>query len=163
MKKRRGDGQPHLDHEILDQAAQARWLGSKVERVKNLGHNSTVDRLTENPVGHPIEYDPKGVADRVINEKRQTGVYEKFRDPQSGLSEQRNLDRWADYAKSNSYTGHRAKAGHGKYPTMPDPRGSHSNKSDGYLESTRRWPDFDRAGSESGEGRLDKLHKHNKR
>jgi hypothetical protein len=44
----------------------------------------------------------------------------------------------------------------------PDPRGSHSNESDGYLAplpspSEKYWADY-RAGSESGEGRLEKLH-----
>jgi hypothetical protein len=82
-------------------------------------------------------------------------VYGKFRDPKSGIAEQQNLDRWASYAKSNSY--HKG-PGPGVNPTTPDPRGAHSNESDGYLRSTKNWPSFE-YGSESGLGRIEKTHK----
>jgi hypothetical protein len=42
---------------------------------------------------------------------------------------------------------------------MRDPRGRHSNESDGYLASTKNWPSFDYGGAESGEGRLQKIHR----
>jgi hypothetical protein len=117
-----------------------------------------VSDLTKHPLKDVIAYDGRNI----IDERRAQGVYRKFRDPKGGISSEQNLDRWADYAKSNSYTGHGDKAGHGKDPTMPDPRGSHSQRSDGYLAplpsaSTETWADH-RAGSESGEGRLEKLH-----
>jgi hypothetical protein len=155
--------QPFLNHDIKTQGQQARFLGSTPERTKNLGHDSTVDRLTENPVGYPLDYQSPSAA-RVINETRSQGVYGKFRDPQSGIAQQNNLDRWADYAKSNSYTGHGNKAGLGKPPTVRDPRGStvpsvaRNKDSDGYLESTKNWPSFE-YGSESGLGRIEKARK----
>jgi hypothetical protein len=159
MARRQSGAQPYLDHESLSQAEQARFLGAKPERTKNLGHDSTVDKLTENPVGYPLNYEPG--SNRVVRgPPRSQGVYGKFRDPQSGICNQQNLDRWSGYARSNSFRGEGDSIG--KDPVVRDPRGPHSNKSDGYLApspnpSTKNWADY-RAGSESGEGRLEKLH-----
>jgi hypothetical protein len=102
--------QPYLNHDIKTQGQQARFLDSTPEQVRNLGHPTAVDRLTENPVGYPLDYQSPSAA-RVINETRSQGVYGRFRDPQSGIAQQNNLDRWAGYAKANSYTGHHHKAG----------------------------------------------------
>jgi hypothetical protein len=142
MARKPGSTQPYLNHDTLTQAQQARFLGSKPERTKNLGHDSTVDRLTQNPVGYPRDYE-NGPAARVINETRSVGVYGKFRDPQDGTSRQQNLDRWSDYARSNSY--------HGR-----DPQGRGAG-SDGHLLR----PEWDRYqfGADSGEGRLEKTGK----
>src|SRR5262249_43316363 len=81
------------------------------------------------------------------------GVYKKTSDPRSGISSQENIDAWSRRAAGNSY--HRG-PGPGKYPTTPDPRGPHTNESDGYLRSTRGWSNLPDAGPESGEGRLQK-------
>jgi hypothetical protein len=140
------DSQPFLNHDVMSQAEQARFLGSKPERTKNLGHNSTVDRLTENPA-RPTDYE-QGPAARVINEKRSVGVYERFDDPKSGISASENLDRWADYARSNSYS----VDGRGR-----DPKGR-GRGSDGHL-ATPKWTGYD-AGADSGEGRLQKRDKY---
>jgi len=121
MSKRPGNTQPYHNHDTLTQREQAKHLGVKEETVMNLGHPVPVSRLTENPVGYLRDYE-QGPAARVINEPRSVGVYGKFRDPQSGIAEQGNLDRWADYAKSNSY--------HGR-----DPRGRGAG-SDEHLAST---------------------------
>jgi hypothetical protein len=158
--------QPFLDHETLTQGQQAKFLGHKPETVMNLGHPTTVDRLTENPVGRPLDYENDAAA-RITNETRSVGVYGKFRDPQSGIStNEQNLNRWADYARSNSY--HRG-PGPGKEPTMRDPRGTtvpsaaRTKDSDGHLAplpsaSTENWADYS-AGADSGEGRLEKIHR----
>src|SRR5262249_40799317 len=75
------------------------------------------------------------------------GAFRKCSDPRSGISSGENLDKWADYAEANSYTGHGNKAGPGRNPSMPDPRiGRGSNESDGYLAdqpspSTKNWAD----------------------
>jgi|SRR6516164_4286980 len=53
MARKPGSDQPYHDHDVKSQAEQARWLNSKVERVKNLGHDTTIDKLTQNPVGYP--------------------------------------------------------------------------------------------------------------
>src|SRR5262249_51491139 len=100
-RKPPGNTQPYLDHDTLTQREQAKHLGVKVERTKNLGHDSTVDRLTENPA-RMMNYDSADTA-RIINEPRSVGVYGRFKNPQSGIAQQNNLDRWADYARSNSY------------------------------------------------------------
>jgi len=142
MARKPGSDQPYHDHDVKSQAEQARWLNSKVERVKNLGHDTTIDKLTQNPVGYPKDYE-QGPAARVINERRSIGVYGKFEDPQSGISASENLDRWADYARSNSYDGR-------------DPRGR-GEGSDNHLQSTKNWPGFE-YGSESGPGRIEKTH-----
>ena len=135
--------QPFLNHETLTQDQQAKFLGVKQETTMNLGHPVPVSRLTENPVGRPLDYE-NGPAARVINERRSQGVYGKFRDPQSGISSEQNLDRWAGYARSNSY--------HGR-----DPRGRGAG-SDEHLQSTKNWPSFE-YGSESGLGRIEKARK----
>jgi hypothetical protein len=142
--------QPYLNHDTLTQDQQARHLGVKEETVKNLGHDMPVSRLTENPVGYPRDYE-NGPAALVINEKRSQGVFGKFADPKDGRSTQANLDRWSDYAKANSYTGHGNKAGLGKPPSVRDPRGgtvpsaARNKASDGYLASPKNlnrkaWP-----------------------
>jgi hypothetical protein len=135
--------QPYLNHETLTQDQQAKFLGVKEETTMNLGHPVPVSRLTDNPVGYPRDYE-NGPAARVINETRSQGVYQKFADPKDGRSTQQNLDRWSDYAKSNSF--------HGE-----NPRGR-GQGSDGHLASTKNWGSFD-YGSESGPGRLEKAGK----
>ena len=163
-RKQPGRMQPYLDHDTMSQAEQARYLGAKPERTKNLGHDSSVDRLTQNPVGYPKDYE-QGPAARVINEKRSQGVFGKFADPKDGRSTQANLDRWADYAKANSYTGHGNKAGVGKAPTVRDPRGgtvpsaARKKDSDGYLASPKDWASYE-YGGDSGLGRLEKSKKY---
>ena len=155
--------QPFLNHETLTQDQQAKFLGVKEETTMNLGHPVPISRITENPVGYPVDYQSPSAA-RVINETRSQGVYGRFRDPKDGTSTAENLSRWSDYAKSNSYTGHGNKAGTGKDPSMPDPRtGRGSNASDGYLAplpkpSTSNWANYT-AGGDSGEGRLQKIGK----
>jgi len=133
--------QPYLNHETLTQDQQAKFLGVKEETTMNLGHPVPVSRLTDNPVGYPRDYE-NGPAARVINETRSVGVYGKFRDPQDGTSRQQNLDRWSDYARSNSY--------HGR-----DPQGRGAG-SDGHLLR----PEWDRYqfGADSGPGRIEKQH-----
>jgi hypothetical protein len=153
--------QPYLNHDIKTQGQQARFLGSTPERTKNLGHDSSVDRLTENPVGYPLDYQSPSAA-RVINETRSQGVYGKFRDPQSGIAQQNNLDRWADYAKSNSY--HRG-PGPGKDPPQSDdsrrsvPSAARNKGSDGTLASPKDWASYE-YGGDSGMGRLEKSQKY---
>jgi hypothetical protein len=142
--------QPYLNHDIKTQGQQARFLGSTPEQVRNLGHPSTVDRLTESPVGYPKDYE-QGPAARVINEKRSVGVYQRFADPKDGRSTQQNLDRWADYARSNSYN----VDGRGR-----DPKGR-GEGSDNHLRSTKSWPNHE-FGSESGPGRIEKTHSRKK-
>jgi hypothetical protein len=114
--------QPYLHHETLTQDQQAKFLGVKEETTMNLGHPVPISEIEKNPVGYPRDYE-NGPAARVINERRSQGVYGRFRDPKDGTSTQANLDRWSDYAKANSYTGHGNKAGVGKDPTVRDPRG----------------------------------------
>ena len=146
-----------IDHYVLDQFEQEQHLGVGHEMTKNLGHDWRESEIEKSPAGKLMNYDSADTA-RIINEPRSQGVYGKFRNPQDGTSTQQNLDRWADYAKSNSYTGHGNKAGVGKDPTMPDPRGRHSNESDGYLADPKEWADFE-YGSESGLGRIEKAHR----
>ena len=151
---------PEFQHSILSQAEQAKLLGRSDETTRNLGHPSSEDRLMEHPLDKVQDYQNHASEKIVRGPPRSQGVYRRFKNPQSGIANEANLGKWASYAHSNSYAG-----GHGAgvEPTMPDPRGRHSNESDGYLAplpsaSTESWADF-RAGSESGEGRLEKLHK----
>ena len=110
----------------------------KEETVRDLGHPVPVSKLTENPVRYPVDYE-SGPAARVINETRSVGVYGRFDNPKDG----HDLSGWADYARSNSY--------HGR-----DPRGRGAG-SDGHLR--RPTGGFD-AGSDSGEGRIEKARKY---
>jgi hypothetical protein len=152
-----------IDHYVLDQFEQEKHLGIGHERTKNLGHDWRESEIEKNPVGRMQNYDSADTARTFRDPPKLQGVYRKCSDPRSGISSGENLDKWADYAKANSYTGHGNKASTGKDPTMRDPRGRHSNESDGYLAplpsaSTKTWADH-RAGAESGEGRLEKRHK----
>jgi hypothetical protein len=160
-------GKPHTapehGHAVLTEAEQAKFLGRGNEVVSNLGHPSRESDLTKHPLNKVQNYDSGDTARTFRDPPRLQGVYTKCNDPKSGISAEQNIDAWAKRATANSYTGHGNKAGVGKDPTMPDPRGRHSNESDGYLArspnpSTDNWASF-RAGSESGEGRLEKLHR----
>src|SRR5262249_27917334 len=124
------------------QGQQARFLGSKPEAVMNLGHASTVDKLTENPA-RMIDYADSHASEGVVRgPERSQGVYGRFKNPESGISAEGNLDRWADYARSNSYHG-------------SDPRGRETG-SDNHLLSTKGWANLPDSGSESGPGRIEK-------
>jgi hypothetical protein len=140
---------PEHNHAVLSEAEQAKFLGRDNEVVSNLGHPSREDDLMKHPLRSVPAYDGKDI----ITEKRSVGVYGKFKDPKSGISAEQNLDRWADYARQNSYHGK-----DGKDPVVKDPRGSHSNESDGYLRSTKGWAGYE-YGSESGLGRIEKTHR----
>jgi hypothetical protein len=140
---------PEHNHAILSEAEQAKYLGLGNERVTNLGHPSREDDLTRHPLGQPINYDTAPQAERQIKEgqRHTTGVYQKHSPINSGISSAENLRSWQKYSTSNSY--------HGKAPA------GRGEGSDGHLAaspnpSTKNWADF-RAGSESGEGRLEKL------
>jgi hypothetical protein len=146
-----------IDHYTLDQYEQEKHLGIGHERTKNLGHDWRESEIEKNPAGRVVDYASDKAGEGMLRQPRSQGVYGKFRDPQDGTSRQENHDRWADYAKSNSYIGHGNKAGPGQPPSMPDPRGSHSNKSDGYLLKPKGG--FD-AGADTGEGRIEKARKY---
>jgi hypothetical protein len=152
-----------IDHYTLDQYEQERYLSIGHERTKNLGHDWRESEIEQSPAGRMQDYDSADTSRTFRDPARLQGVYRKCSDPRSGISSGENLNKWADYAEANSYTGRGNKAGVGTPPSMPDPRtGRGSNESDGYLAdqpspSTKNWADF-RAGSESGEGRLEKLH-----
>jgi hypothetical protein len=162
----RHGGKPHhrpeRDHFVMSEKEQAKFLGRGEEVTMNLGHRVHQDDLVKHPLGKTQNYDSADTERTFRDRPKLQGVYKKTADPKSGISSADNLKAWSKYADSNRYTGHGNKAGHGKDPTMPDPRGSHSNESDGYLAplpspSEKYWADY-RAGSESGEGRLEKLH-----
>jgi hypothetical protein len=148
---------PEHDHAVLSQKEQAKFLGRGDEVTMNLGHRVHQDDLMKHPLESVPAYDGQDI---VTGPKRSQGVYGRFKNPQSGISSEQNLDKWAGYAKANSYTGHGNKAGHGKPPSMDDPRPRHdaSQESDGYLRSTKGWAGFE-YGSESGLGRLEKARK----
>jgi hypothetical protein len=155
MPKRRETTQPFLDHDTLDQVAQAKFLGSKPETLLNLGHPCSVADIAKHPLGKPVNYDTAPQAERQISEgqRHTTGVYQKHSPIKSGISTADNLRSWGDYSRSNTYS----VDGRGR-----DPKGRGVG-SDGHLAdlptpSTKNWADF-RAGSESGEGKLEKLHK----
>jgi hypothetical protein len=146
---------PVHNHAIMSEAEQAKYLSLPNERVTNLGHPSREDDLTRHPLGRMMNYDSADTSRTFRDPAKLQGVYGKCSDPRSGISSGENLDKWADYATKDSY--HRG-PGPGKDPTMPDPRGRHSNESDGYLRSTKGWADFE-YGSESGFGRIEKTHR----
>jgi hypothetical protein len=157
-------GKPHTapehGHAVLTEAQQAKYLGRRNELVSNLGHPSRQDDLTRHPLSKTQNYDTADTERTFRDPAKLQGVYGKRNDPKSGISAEQNIDAWAQRAAANSY--HRGH-GEGVDPTMRDPRdGSRSTESDGHLASlptpsTKNWADF-RAGSESGEGRLEKLH-----
>jgi hypothetical protein len=150
-----------IDHYVLDQYEQEKHLGIGHERTKNLGHDWRESEIEQNPAGRMMNYDSADTARTFRDPSKLQGVYRKCSDPQSGIStNQQNLDRWAGYARANSYHGGH---GEGANPTMRDPRGRHSNESDGHLAplpkpSTANWADYT-AGADSGEGRLEKAHR----
>jgi hypothetical protein len=162
-------GKPHTapehNHTVMSQAEQAKFLGRGDEVVSNLGHPSREDDLTRHPLGKVDDYANNRASERVVDgPKRSVGVYRSFKNPESGIPNQQNLDRWAGYAQANSYTGHGNKAGPGKEPPQSDgqrrsvPSEARDKDSDGYLADPKEWSRFDR-GSESGEGRLEKIHR----
>src|SRR6516165_480903 len=108
--------QPDLNHETLTQDQQAKFLGVKEETTMNLGYSVPISEIEKSPVGYPRDYE-NGPAARVISEKRSQGVFGKFSDPKSGISSEQNLDKWAGYARSNSY--HKG-PGPGREPPQSD-------------------------------------------
>ena len=94
-----------------------------------------------------MNYDtaPQGRREIEEGQRLTQGVYGRHVAINSGISAQENLDQWASYAKSNSY--------HGR-----DPR-ERGEGSDNHLLSTKGWANLPDAGSESGEGRLQKSHR----
>src|SRR5262249_16212467 len=149
---------PEHGHAILTEAEQAKFLGRGNEVVSNLGHRSRKGDLTRHPLKTVPTCDTASQAERQIKEgKRLTqGVYRRHVPINDGRSTAENLRVWSKYSQSNSYHG-----GHGEgvSPTMADPRGTHTDRSDGYLLSTRGWANLPDAGAESGEGRLQKIRK----
>jgi hypothetical protein len=158
------DTQPYLHHDTLTQDQQAAYLGVKQETVLNLGHPVPISEIEQNPADM-ADYTNNDVGKQIVRgPPRSAGVFGSFKDPKSGIStNEQNLDRWADYARSNSYHG-----GHGEgvEPTVRDPRGgtvpseARNKGSDGYLQSTEGWPSFDTGGADSGVGRLEKAKKY---
>jgi hypothetical protein len=152
-------GRPHTapehGHATLTEAQQAKFLGRSDEVTMNLGHRVRQDQLIEHPLNRVPTYDTAPQAERQIKEGQRLtqGVYQKHSPINSGISTADNLRAWADYSRSNTYS----VDGRGR-----DPKGRGVG-SDGHLAplpkaSTESWADF-RAGSESGEGRLEKLHR----
>jgi hypothetical protein len=143
---RKPSAQPYLNNDVLTQREQAKHLGVKEETTMNLGHPVPVSRLTDNPLGKPVNYDTAPQAERQIKEGQRLtqGVYGRHVPINDGRSTAENLQAWSKYSTSNSY--------HGR-----DPRGRGAG-SDNHLQSTKGWPRFD-AGSDSGEGRLEKTRK----
>jgi len=147
-------GKPHTapehGHAVLTEAEQAKFLGRGNEVVSNLGHRSREGDLTRHPLGKVPTYDTAPQGQREIKEGQRLtqGVYGRHVPINSGISSAENLRSWQKYSTSNSYDGR-------------DPKGRGAG-SDNHLAplpsaSTENWADF-RAGSESGEGRLEKLH-----
>jgi hypothetical protein len=132
--------------------------------VRNLGHKATDASLTKNPAGRVMNYDTAPQGERQIKEGQRltTGVYGRHVPIKSGISSADNLRVWSKYSTSNSYTSRGNKAGLGKDPPQSDDSRQHvpaaGKASDGYLADPREWSRFDR-GSESGEGRLEKIHR----
>jgi hypothetical protein len=153
-----------IDHYVLDQFEQEKHLNIGHERTKNLGHDWRESEIEKNPAGRVVDYE-SGPAARVIDEPRSVGVYGRFKNPQSGISSEQNLNKWGDYARSNSY--HRG-PGPGQEPPAPEPRRSvpseaRNKDSDGHLAplptpSMSNWATYT-AGGDSGEGRLQKIGK----
>jgi hypothetical protein len=145
---------PEHAHAIMSEAEQAKYLGLQNEVVTNLGHASREDDLTRNPLGKVVNYDSADTARTFRDPARLQGTYRTCGDPRSGISSAGNLDKWADYATKDSYTGHGNKAGTGRPVSMPDPRGRRDEGSDEYLLR----PDWSKYeyGADSGPGRLEK-------
>jgi hypothetical protein len=118
--------------------------------------------LMKHPLNKVQDYANSRASERVVDgPKRTQSVYGRFRDPQSGIANERNLAGWSGYARAGSYHGGDST---GKDVTTRDPRGgtvpsaARNKDSDGYLADPKEWSRFDR-GSESGEGRLEKTHR----
>jgi hypothetical protein len=135
-----------IDHYVLDQWEQERHLGIGHERTKNLGHDWRESEIEKNPAGRVMNYDTAPQAEKQIAEGQRdtTGVYQKHVPINDGRSTAENLQAWSKYSTSNSF--------HGR-----DPRGR-GEGSDNHLLSTKGWANLPDAGSESGQGRLEKIH-----
>jgi hypothetical protein len=163
-------GKPHTapehNHAVMSQAEQAKFLGRGDEVVSNLGHPCRESDLMKHPLGKVDDYANNRASERVVDgPKRSVGVYRSFKNPESGISSQDNLNKWAGYAQANSYTGHGNKAGPGKEPPVSDgqrrsvPSEARNKDSDGYLASPKDWASYE-YGSEAGLGRLEKSQKY---
>jgi hypothetical protein len=142
-RKQPGNTQPFLDHDTLTQREQAKHLGVKEETVMNLGHPVPVSQLTENPAGRMMNYDSGDTARTFRDPPRLQGVYKSAPDPRSGISSERNIDAWSQRASTNSYHG-------------SDPRGRGKGSDNHLLQPKGGYE----AGSDSGEGRLEKSEKY---
>jgi hypothetical protein len=154
---------PEVDHDTLSHHEAERHLGKQPpEKVHNLGHETTLDKIHEHPLkGKIIDYTSDDVGQAHIREGQRPGrgVYGKSADPRSGLSTESNIGEWSRRASTNSYHG-----GHGEGVAShrPDPRHNQRDnpqESDGYLASTDKWANLPDAGGDSGVGRLEKQEK----
>jgi hypothetical protein len=140
-----GHSGPEHEHHILSEREAEQKMHKPVERVHNLGHPTTHDKVHEHPLhGKVMSYNSDDVGHAHMREGQRPGrgVYGRSADPKSGLSTAENLSDWSRYSTSNSY--------HGK-----DPAGR-GEGSDGHLASTDKWANLPDAGGDSGVGRLEK-------
>jgi hypothetical protein len=152
-------GKPHTapehGHAVLSQRQQSKLLGVGDEVTMNLGHRVPEDRVMEHPLNKVDDYANSHASERVVDgPKRGQSIYGRFKNPQSGVANEGNLNRWAGYAHAGSYQGG---DGTGKEVSMRDPRGRRDEGSDGHLLR----PEWDRYqfGADSGAGRLEKTHR----
>jgi hypothetical protein len=151
---------PELRHDILSEREAEQKMHKPIERVHNLGHPTTHDKLHEHPLKHQIiDYtsDNVGHAHIAEGQRRRPGLYGRSANPRSGLSTAENLTEWSRYSSTNSYHG-----GHGVASHHADPRPNQRDnpqESDGYLASTDKWANLPDAGGDSGVGRLEKQEK----
>jgi len=81
----------------LSEAEQAKFLGKPTPSDCNLGHPTTVDKLTQNPA-------------RVTGAQQDRAGLVAGRPMKStGTCTSENFDSWADYASRNSYHGNKRK------------------------------------------------------
>jgi hypothetical protein len=161
-----GHSGPEHEHHTLSEREAERKLQKPIERVHNLGHPTTHDKLHEHPLKHKIhDYTSDDVGERHIREgqRPRPGLYGKTADPRSGLATAENLSEWSKYSSVNSYQSNDAHGGQGEGVAShhPDPRHNQRDnpqESVGYLASTKNWASFE-DGSESGPGRIEKSHK----
>jgi hypothetical protein len=135
---------------------------NRPDPVHNLGHKATDATLTKNPAGRMVDYANNDVSKGVVRgPARSRSVYGSFKNPQSGIANERNLSRWSGLAHAGSYQGG---DGTGK-DVPPEPRRrsvpdvARAKDSDGQLASTKNWASYE-YGGDSGMGRLEKSEKY---
>lgn len=91
-------------HKIINQQGSHGELSGG--KVMNLGHETTADKLTQNPTGFelpPCQGKDSELAKSLRRDNNARGQYGPVGKLDSGISSEHNLHKWGKFSEKNSY------------------------------------------------------------